>query len=937
MTGTAAQNALTLHWSLPPLASDQGAFEVQRKLSGETTWQTIAAAIPANGPLQSVDYALTFGVIHYYRVRYSFGGRSSAGSNIFTVDGSIDSDGDGVSDQNEGDGDTDGDGIPDYLDTDSDNDGVSDAAEAANGTNARAVDTDFDGLSDAEEAAEGTDPLNPDTDGDGVLDGQDGWPLEYYLRTARLPVTRYAVIVCATGGGTGACCLNNRGDVVFVQTTGNATNLYFRSITGSPAELIQNTHWPINAHPGESRNAVGLSDEPQVYGVWSRTEPLTTPVQHYNFSWAPGDSTITYTNDGFSLPGAFPADAAKLLSAGSRFTVAKVAPNGTVFGTGSSGASRYWPGRSAGVTAPGRNNVAIPVYAQTAVPSAEEWLKKAPLYVANMEVTWGSMNWAAGNAIFNDAGDVIFKYQGFTGTGFAPDNPEPAIPEGTYFMDLGGLELPAALPIDSCVAMSNQRHVLTTGGIYAWQDDAYVFTPAWKSVTTPRISNASPLPIVGWLAMNNRLGAVGLRISLTSEYEYVVLINDHDYPLQSLLPRGWQLEGVNAINDEGMILATAKQTINAVGASIPPASQVPCVVLLLPVEIFPDEDMVDVVGDVVPSILGPTGEKHFVSPQLTSAIPNPHVIVKKKGISDAFFTQYCEWGPTGEAVPGDPLKRRVARDNTSRTTDVTVRLKNGGPTLATTKVWIVWANGDFNHKPDHEFVNTGGQSSYSLKDRVGFTFTILPADLFVLGADFPNLKEDHNKDYPVPNGLHVIDNNSAEPAKWSDGVSKQWDVTRQMQITLNNPSHISPGAFNDFPIYPRLYSLRNGANQFNGIILPWPQPEDIAGNDDSYPQNRDENDEPYVPYSGGVGTTPLDHAREQVTSSDKPNINSPASAGMTEGMTFAWKYDFREFVRLQIGKRWYRVSPNVGWYMELKVRYHGNEWIDDGSNHSPTP
>ncbi len=50
------------------------------------------------------------------------------------VDTSIDSDGDGILDIDEGDGDLDGDGIPNFLDTDSDNDGVNDDIEIGVGT-----------------------------------------------------------------------------------------------------------------------------------------------------------------------------------------------------------------------------------------------------------------------------------------------------------------------------------------------------------------------------------------------------------------------------------------------------------------------------------------------------------------------------------------------------------------------------------------------------------------------------------------------------------------------------------------------------------------------------------------------------------------------------------------------------------------------------------
>jgi hypothetical protein len=74
--------------------------------------------------------------------------------------------------------DADGDGIADDVDncsaianadqTDTDADGQGDACDP---------DDDNDGLSDADEAAAGTDPLDPDTDDDGVQDGADAFPL----------------------------------------------------------------------------------------------------------------------------------------------------------------------------------------------------------------------------------------------------------------------------------------------------------------------------------------------------------------------------------------------------------------------------------------------------------------------------------------------------------------------------------------------------------------------------------------------------------------------------------------------------------------------------------------------------------------------------------------------------------------------------------------
>jgi hypothetical protein len=58
---------------------------------------------------------------------------------------------------------------------DSDGDGLTDAEEAALGTDAGSHDTDMDGLSDLEEVLGGTDPRSADTDGDSYL---DPWELD---------------------------------------------------------------------------------------------------------------------------------------------------------------------------------------------------------------------------------------------------------------------------------------------------------------------------------------------------------------------------------------------------------------------------------------------------------------------------------------------------------------------------------------------------------------------------------------------------------------------------------------------------------------------------------------------------------------------------------------------------------------------------------------
>ncbi len=69
--------------------------------------------------------------------------------------------------------DTDHDGIPDDEDDDDDNDGISDDDERDHGTDPRDDDTDDDGLDDGDEHERGTDPLDRDTDDDGIGDGDE--------------------------------------------------------------------------------------------------------------------------------------------------------------------------------------------------------------------------------------------------------------------------------------------------------------------------------------------------------------------------------------------------------------------------------------------------------------------------------------------------------------------------------------------------------------------------------------------------------------------------------------------------------------------------------------------------------------------------------------------------------------------------------------------
>ncbi len=114
-------------------------------------------------------------------VTNTIGGTRTDGSGE-TDPNDADTDGDGLSDGDEqnGDGDLDGIGTTDPLDTDTDDGGVHDGTEVLedgtdpnDGEDDLSTDTDGDGLTDDEEIDLGTDPDDPDTDGDGLTDGEE--------------------------------------------------------------------------------------------------------------------------------------------------------------------------------------------------------------------------------------------------------------------------------------------------------------------------------------------------------------------------------------------------------------------------------------------------------------------------------------------------------------------------------------------------------------------------------------------------------------------------------------------------------------------------------------------------------------------------------------------------------------------------------------------
>ena len=78
----------------------------------------------------------------------------------------------------------------------------------------------------------------------------------------------------------------------------------------------------------------------------------------------------------------------------------------------------------------------------------------------------------------------------------------------------------------------------------------------------------------------------------------------------------------------------------------------------------------------------------------------------------------------------------------------------------------------------------------------------------------------------------------------------------------------------------------------------------------------------------------LSHAIGEVTSADRPSAWM-ADVGGAENNTMEIRYFFGEFLRLELGTKWYRVSDFVDWKLIAKYRFTGGAFVNNGSVTGP--
>ena len=334
-----------------------------------------------------------------------------------------------------------------------------------------------------------------------------------------------------------------------------------------------------------------------------------------------------------------------------------------------------------------------------------------------------------------------------------------------------------------------------------------------------------------------------------------------------------------------------------------------------------DADQDGKIGGVVPSIAPKANVVHFVSPKsagdkvtLVAGVPAGKV-----------FGDLYRWGGDGEADAGAPEKRIVKRDVAGRFNVELLDAKTGKPVFAYT-VWVVWAKSDT--QPNDHVVGAI-EESFLVENKVDLTrirtseyilFSISPKSILT-DADRPDFSGNPAAppNAPIANGLY----NSGKSL--AGGVNSKWDTSRQLRQKVVKPAGLNLDN----------YKFSNGDNAFDDYQA-WPV-NSLVGNDDNLTNDEDNN-----PYDAAPPPVPVNYLGEF----DYPNVKLAQQDGAVNDVVQV-KVQFRDFARLEIAGKWFRISDDADWRLTVQMKkvdetVVGNKngdgdatdilWINDGSS-----
>ncbi len=326
-------------------------------------------------------------------------------------------------------------------------------------------------------------------------------------------------------------------------------------------------------------------------------------------------------------------------------------------------------------------------------------------------------------------------------------------------------------------------------------------------------------------------------------------------------------------------------------------------------------------GDDVPSIKN-NGLKHFVSPLKGYNPPDDPDKVEVVAYYDLGTRKPIPtfgWVvPPGVTTSGDSAY--VPRNNPGKYV-VKGELVAGGNVVAqdTIVVWIV--KSEITRDTGYAFGIGTKDTGRGLRmwGEIGFIHTIKPSTIF-MDADRPNLTGSNNLQPPwIWREITSINNSGMT---LDGGANKKWDNSRQVR---------TKSSFTNIPDWIKkwVYSEKYGSRWKSYEKWPTDADSDDIGGKNKYAVGNDDkstNDETNDPYSNPGKLIGHDNVSRYL-----PHV--PNKKCLTAKVQL--HLQFREFTRLEIGDKWYRISDYYNWRVFLKYKPKfvnpNTIWEDDGS------
>ena len=331
----------------------------------------------------------------------------------------------------------------------------------------------------------------------------------------------------------------------------------------------------------------------------------------------------------------------------------------------------------------------------------------------------------------------------------------------------------------------------------------------------------------------------------------------------------------------------------------------------------------------IAAVTGATHDDHFVCVKDTGDI----ILDAALSPNTATTADAITWEADGATItsPGVGTDKTTAKLSSSTSKRVPVRIKIGNCTCWEGLVWVSWCTLQSDYTTGQNSSIDGdplglhrGRGSWSLGDyykvkaNIDWMATISPSEL-ISDDDRPAIEEQARDVTNLPGDPNGVAG-AANPDATLSGFSG-WDISRQKRrrAQKGNPDKTPPEQIYD--------TTANDPIEIHQR-LDYPSNE-LEGNDDAGVFS-DEDNNPYP--QSGVFDPPGAGADGTLRSTDSPSdwfydtkdYNNQAPG--ENGDTVRRHFQAREFVRVQLGDKWYRCSDWGNWRLHYNAKRLNDEW-----------